>query len=260
MDIIDAIILGIVEGITEFLPVSSTGHLMLTGHLLGIEQTAFVSSFEIAIQLGAIASIVMLYPKRLMMDSRTIIRVAMGFIPTVILGLVFYRIIKTYLMAHVEIVLITLFIGGIAILIFEKQSQGKEAGLTVNELPLRKAAMIGALQAIAFVPGVSRSLATIMGGMWLGLSRKEAVEFSFFLAVPTMAAATGFDLFKHIESFSSDDLILLLAGGVASFVTALFATKWLVRFVSTHDLSIFGWYRIGVSLFLAGVFFYWPGI
>ena len=248
MELWHAAILGIIEGVTEFLPISSTGHLLLGAHLLEIAHVEFVKTFEIAIQLGAILAVITLYPKRLLMDRATITRVITGFIPTAVLGLLFYKIIKTYLLGDVRIVLAALFLGGIFILFFEhfKKTEGTK---TIVDLSLSEAAAIGALQAVAFIPGVSRSVATIFGGLWNGLSRKEAVEFSFFLAVPTMAAATGLDLLKNYELLlAPENIQSLLMGFVVSFLVALCAIKFLVRFVSTHRFKVFGYYRIGIAL------------
>lgn len=258
MDIIHAIIYGVVEGITEFLPISSTGHLMLVTQLLG-NNSSFIKSFEIIIQLGAILAIIALYPKRLLADKQTIIRVSAAFIPTAILGLLFYKIIKTYLLDSVPLVLTTLFVGGIMIILIEKfLLRGTKNTLkkTVNDLPLSHAAYLGVIQCIAFIPGVSRSAATIFGGMFFGLSRKEAVEFSFFLAVPTMAAATGLDLLKNYQTFSADNISFLVVGFVTSFIVAMLAVKWLTRFVASNDFTYFGIYRIGIAVLGYFLFFY----
>ncbi|KKU78722.1 MAG: Undecaprenyl-diphosphatase [Parcubacteria group bacterium GW2011_GWA2_47_7] len=258
MENIYAIIYGVVEGITEFLPISSTGHLMLVTQLLG-NDSSFIKSFEIIIQLGAILAIIALYPKRLLADKQTILRVSAAFIPTALLGLLFYKIIKTYLLASVPLVLVTLFLGGVIIIWFEKFWLNKKEvkrEKTVNDLPIAHAAYLGLIQCIAFIPGVSRSAATIFGGMFFGLSRKEAVEFSFFLAVPTMAAATGLDLIKNYQTFSVDDVSFLVIGFVTSFVVALLAVKWLTRFVASNDFTYFGIYRMGIAILGYFLFFY----
>ena len=251
-----AIIEGIVEGITEFLPISSTGHLMLTSEILNIANIEFVKSFEIIIQLGAILAVVVLYPKRLLMDKPTIYRVAAAFLPTAILGLAFYKVIKHYLLGNLVVVLAALFLGGIAIILFEKFWK-PTATKNITDLTLKESAAIGLLQCVAFVPGVSRSAMTIFSGMWMGLSRKEAVEFSFFLAVPTMAAATGLDLLKNYQLILlGGNFMLLGVGFVVSFLTALGAIKLLLRYVSTNDFVLFGVYRIVLALLFAKVFFF----
>ena len=255
MELWHAITLGIVEGITEFLPISSTGHLMLATQLLGIASVEFAKSFEIIIQLGAILAVVALYPKRLLMDKETILRVAAAFVPTAILGLLFYKIIKTYLLGNLGILLGALFFGGIAIILFERYWKATRER-TIGDLSLPEAAVIGALQTVAFIPGVSRSAMTIFGGIGLGLSRKEAVEFSFFLAAPTMAAAAGLDILKNYDLIlSGGNFGLLAVGFLVSFVTAAAAIKLLLRYISTNDFVLFGVYRIIIALVFLAVFF-----
>jgi undecaprenyl-diphosphatase len=257
MEIWHAIVYGLVEGITEFLPISSTGHLLLATHILGDDST-FIKSFEIMIQLGAILAIVCLYPKRLLTERATILRVASAFIPTAILGLLFYKIIKTYLLGNVGVVLGALFLGGVIIILIERSMQTKNDGevLRIQDLSLIQSAMLGVVQCIAFIPGVSRSAATIFGGMFFGLARQEAVEFSFFLAVPTMAAATGLDLLKNYHAFTRDNISFLGVGFVTSFVVALLAARWLTHYVGKHDFTGFGYYRILVAIFGFFFFFY----
>ena len=258
-----ALILGIVEGLTEFLPVSSTGHLILAGKLLKLEDSEFLKSFEIAIQLGAIFSVVALYWRRFFMSWETFKRVTAAFIPTAILGLAFYKIIKLYLLGNSAIVLWSLVIGGIILIMFEKmmahrskQNAARHATMNpaeeIEKLPYKKAAYIGLCQTVAFIPGVSRSGATIVGGMLLGVSRAAIVEFSFLLAVPTMAAATGLDLIKNADAFSSSDFSLLAVGGITSFLVALAAIQFLIKFVQKNSFVGFGVYRI-----LAAVVLWW---
>lgn len=255
MDIFHALILGIVEGITEFLPISSTGHLLIASELFGIAQNNFVKSFEIIIQLGAILSIIAIYPKRLLAERTTMLRVAAGFLPTAILGLLFYKIIKLYLLDNILVVLAALFFGGIFIIIFEKHWKPTQSK-NIDELTLKEAALIGTLQSVAFIPGISRSGATIFSGLCLGLSREAAVEFSFLLAVPTMAAATGLDILKNYKLiFATGNFSLLAVGFIASFTTAFVAIKWLLRYVATHDFIAFGVYRIILALAFFFVFF-----
>jgi len=246
MDLIHAIILGIVEGLTEFLPVSSTGHLILASDLLGIAQTDFVKSFEVVIQLGAILAVVALYFRRLLTDRETLKRVAVAFLPTAFVGLALYRFIKRMFDSPMTVV-ITLFVGGIIIILFERWLKGRKVALLEtgsSEMTYKQALLIGLFQSIAVIPGVSRSGATIIGGLSLGLSRTAITEFSFLLAVPVMAAATGLDLLKSAGSFSSADLPVLGIGFLVSFVVALFAVKTFLRFVKTHSFTGFGIYRI----------------
>lgn len=251
MNLLDVIILGVVEGITEFLPVSSTGHMILTSKLLGLSPTEFLKSFEIAIQLGAILSVVFLYRKQLTRDMETLKRVAVAFLPTAIIGFLFYKLIKNFLLSNSSVVLWSLLSGGIFIIIFELLH--KEKKWTVNNLSsisFKQALIIGVCQSLAVVPGVSRSAATIIGGLLLGVERKTIVEFSFLLAVPTMACATGLDLLKSSGSFNSTQVGYLAVGFVISFVTALAAIKFLLAFIKNNNFIPFGIYRILLALAL----------
>jgi len=271
MEIFHAIILGIIEGITEFLPISSTGHLILSSHVLNLEQTDFLKTFEISIQLGAILSVVVLYWKKLLVNFEIIKRIALAFIPTGILGLAFYKIVKTYLMESQLVIVASLFIGGIILILFEYFYEKKRISIENNtdkkSLPplqpsvtspqaeediegitYKNSILIGIFQSIAMIPGVSRSGATIVGGLSLGLSRKTIVEFSFLLAVPTMVAATGLDLFKNAGSFNQDQFGILATGFIISFFIALLSIKWLLKFIKNHSFVWFGIYRIIISI------------
>lgn len=248
MSYLDAIILGIVEGITEFLPISSTGHLMLTAKLLNLPQTEFVKTFEISIQLGAILSVVVV-SRKLIVDWQVIKRVMAAFFPTAIVGLFLYKIVKHVLLNSIATVLWALLVGGIFLIIFEKyHREHPEAIDNLATLPYPKAVLIGVFQSFAMVPGVSRAAATILGGLLLGLKRKAIVEFSFLLAIPTMLASTALDLYKNIGSFSLDQLGVLLVGGFVSFVVAIFSIKFLLYFIKNHDFVWFGIYRILVAI------------
>lgn len=255
MDIINVIILGLVEGITEFLPVSSTGHLILASDLLKIAQSDFTKSFEIIIQLGAILSVVVLYWKKFW-NLELIKRLIAAFIPTGIIGLGLYKIVKTYLIGNEAIVLWSLFLGGIFLIVFEIYHHhicrpGRSTNVEneeSSEISLKQSLVIGLFQSIAIIPGVSRSAATIIGGLWLGLKRTTIVEFSFLLAVPTMLAATSLDLVKNASAFSTSDFGALAIGFIVSFLVALFAIKFFIKFVKTHDFILFGIYRIVVAI------------
>lgn len=249
MDFTNAIILSIVEGITEFLPISSTGHLVLTSNLLGIKQTEFVKSFEIIIQLGAILAIIALYWKTLTSNFKVWKNILIAFIPTAIIGFTLYNLIKQYLIGNPYITLSALFIGGIVLIILEKLYKEKSTHQEhIDNLPVKTCLGIGLIQAISIIPGVSRSGASIMGGLFLGLKRKVAVEFSFFLATPTMMAATSLDLIKVDFAFSLEEYLLLLVGFIGSFVTALVVVKWFVSFVQKYSFITFGIYRIVLSV------------
>lgn len=246
----DALILGIVEGVTEFLPISSTGHLILTSSLLDIAPSDFLNTFEISIQLGAILAVVALY-SRSFLDTEIVKRVIVGFIPTGIIGLALYGVVKTYLLGNELVVLAALALGGVALIVFELlHTENPTGAIQVEHITYRQAALIGLFQAIAIIPGVSRSAATILGGLLIGIKRVTIVEFSFLLAVPTMGAATGLDLLKNLGSFSANQFLPLAIGFVVSFLVALVSIKFLLAFVRNRSFVAFGVYRI----LIAGLF------
>jgi undecaprenyl-diphosphatase len=222
---------------------------MLASHLLHLKQTDFHKSFEIAIQLGAILSVVVLYWRTLLVNFEILKRVITAFIPTALLGLIFYKIIKRVLLGSNTVVLCSLLIGGIFLVLFELWHREKEsASEELSDISYSKSFMIGLCQAVAMIPGVSRSAATIIGGLILGIKRKTIVEFSFLLSVPTMVAATGFDLIKSGSHFSLEEFNLLLMGFITSFIVALLSIKWLIHFIKNHTFISFGIYRILISL------------
>jgi undecaprenyl-diphosphatase len=254
MTFLDAVILGIVEGISEFLPISSTGHLILVGELLGLPSNEFLKSFNIAIQLGAILAVVVLF-FRSFFDIEIIKRLIIGFIPTGVIGLAAYSFVKTYLIGNELVVVVSLFVGGIALIIFELWHAPTDSEETsVAEISYQQAALVGIFQSIAIIPGVSRSAATIVGGLLIGIPRRVIVEFSFLLAVPTMAAATGYDLFKNYRLFEVSDIGLFATGFAVSFVVAMLSIKFLLSFVRTHTFIPFGAYRIAVAALFFLVF------
>ena len=249
MTIIQAVILGIVEGITEFLPISSTGHMILVSRLMGIADQDFTKSFEIFIQAGAILAVVVLYWRKFALNHESWRKVLFAFVPTAVLGFIFYKLLKTYLLGNSMVVVWALAIGGVALIIFEIWHKKRlAAGLQDSGITLKKSFAIGVVQSLAIVPGVSRSGATIVGGLLMGISREKIVEFSFLLAVPTMIAATAYDLYKSADSFSLDQFHTLALGFIISFVVALAAIKWLLHFVKNHTFISFGIYRIIVAL------------
>ena len=249
MSALHAVILGLVEGVTEFLPISSTGHLMLASRLLGLATSEFLKSFEIAIQCGAIAAVIWLYGRRLLVQRALLKRVTVAFLPTMLLGAVWHRTVKTYLLGNHQVVLWAMFAGGILLILFERwHREPSRASEGAEAVSYRQALLIGVCQAAAMVPGVSRSGATIIGGLALGVRRAAIVEFSFLLAVPTMLAATGLDLLKSASTFSADQLHLLIIGGATSFLVALASIRWLLRYIQRHDFTMFGVYRIVAAL------------
>lgn len=251
MNFFSAVILGIIEGISEFLPISSTAHLILTAHFLKLQQTDFLKSFEIAIQLGAIFSVVVLYGRRIVLDSKVSKRVMVAFIPTAILGFVLYKTIKNVLFNSNATILWSLLLGGIFLIIFELFHREKKDSLEdISSISYLQAFLIGIFQSIAVVPGVSRAAATIIGGLILGLKRKTIVEFSFLLAIPTMGAAVALDLFKSAGAFTASDLSILAVGFFVSFVVALLSIKFLLGFIKNHNFIPFGIYRVVLAILI----------
>lgn len=252
MDIVHAIILGIVEGLTEFLPVSSTGHLILVSELLKLPQTEFLKTFEVVIQMGAILAVIFLYWRKLLLNQEIMKRLVVALIPALGVGYLFYASIRKMLGSE-TVVLWSLLIGGIIIILIELfHKEKKEGSEDLAILPYTTAFFIGLFQALAVIPGVSRAGATIMGGLLLGMKRSSIVEFSFLLAVPTMIAATALDLLKNAHSFSSGDTGALLVGLIVSFLVAIGAIKFFLRFIGTHTFIPFGIYRIVVA-----ILFFW---
>lgn len=272
MTIWQTIVIAIVEGLTEFLPVSSTGHMIITQSLLGVESTDFVKAFTVIIQFGAILSVIVLYYKRFFRLNHTPApagatplkrflhkwdfywKLLVGFIPAAIIGFLFSDYVDMML-GSVTIVAIMLVIGGIFMLFCDRIfHKGKD---DMTQLTERKAAYIGLFQCIAMIPGVSRSMATIVGGMAQKMSRKAAAEFSFFLAVPTMFAATAYSILKFFKDGKGDiiwdNLEILLLGNVVAFVVALLAIKFFINFLTKYGFKAFGWYRIIVGLIILGM-------
>jgi len=245
-----ALILGVVEGITEFLPISSTGHLIFVSNLLRIEQTEFVKTFEIAIQSGAILAVVFLYFRTVFGNFELIKRILVAFVPTAIIGFTLYKFIKQYLIGSSEVVLLSLFLGGIVLIAVEFIFKAKSQKLTAkSQLSYEKAFVIGLFQSVSMIPGISRAAATIIGGLLVGLTRKEAVEFSFLLAVPTMLAATALDLNQsNFLQLTSYQLTALTAGFITSFAVALISIKWLLKYIQANTFIPFGIYRIIISI------------
>lgn len=254
MTVLDVLILGFVEGLTEFLPVSSTGHMILTAYLLRLEDSTFLTSFEVAIQLGAILAIVLLYAKRLFQGIEIYKRLAVAFLPTATIGFVLYKLIKG--LFHPVVVSVSLIVGGIILVLLDRWLEDRQEQFDdLAEMPLKNAFWIGLMQCLAMVPGVSRAGATIVGGALNGCNKKQATEFSFLLAIPTMLAATAYDLLKNAHGFSRDEFGFLALGGLAAFVFAWLAVKVFVQVVDRFGFAVFGYYRIVVGgLFLIFIY------
>ncbi len=273
MSVLETIIIAIVEGLTEFLPVSSTGHMIIAQNLLGVESTDFVKAFTFIIQFGAILSVLVLYWKRFFQLNRTPLpegtpmvkrllhkydfywKLFIAFIPAAVFGLLFSDAIDAML-ERVEVVAVTLILGGVFMIfcdrIFNKGSEN-------TELTEKRAFMVGLFQCISMIPGVSRSMATIVGGMSQRLTRKAAAEFSFFLAVPTMLAATVYKVYDLVKEggmqIISDNLPTLFIGNAVAFIVALLAIKFFIGFVTKYGFRAFGWYRIVVGALILGLLF-----
>lgn len=259
MSIFEVILIGIVEGLTEFLPVSSTGHLILLSHALQMHNSEFLKTFEISIQLGAILSVVLLYWKRLFQDWRIYLKLFLAFLPAAVIGFLAYDFIKGYLF-NGYVVSVMLILGGIILIFIDRWTKGMTGKVDqLENISNTKALKIGFFQVISMIPGTSRAAATIIGGMIEGLDRKQAAEFSFLLAIPTMAAATGYDLLQTASSLSNHEINLLLLGGFVSFVVAIVAIKAFVAFLVRYGFKHFGYYRIALGMvFLAAT--WWAGV
>ncbi len=242
---LQALILGVIEGFTEYLPISSTAHLILASDILKIAQTNFTKTFEIAIQSGAILAVVALYWRKFL-EWDSLKKIIVAFIPTGILGLVFYELVKTHLIGNTQVVLWSLAVGGALLILFETAFKEKDTAEEVENITYKQALAIGSFQSVAMIPGISRSAATIIGGMLMGIGRKAIVEFSFLLAVPTMLAATGLDLVKNYGEFSGSQFNILAIGFIASFVTAVISIKFLLNYVRNHNFTAFGVYRLAL--------------
>lgn len=251
MDTIQAIIISIVEGLTEFLPVSSTGHMIITQGILGIKSDEFIKLFTVCIQFGAILSVLVMYWKRFFQTWEFYWKLLVAFIPAAIIGFLAGDLIDSFL-ENVWVVSIMLVVGGVFMLFVDKWFNNPAKDQTIT---YKKSFMIGLAQCVAMIPGVSRSMATIVGGMTQKLSRKTAAEFSFFLAVPTMAAASGYKLLKAFTSESgmqllSDNLVTLLIGNLVAFIVAILAIKFFISFLTKYGFKAFGYYRIVVGLLI----------
>ncbi|WMP18936.1 undecaprenyl-diphosphate phosphatase [Thiothrix lacustris] len=254
--LLKAAIMGLVEGATEFLPISSTGHLILAGDLLNFMDHDKRGVFEIAIQLGAILAIVWEYRTRFVstfagmgrdpIANRLIINLAIAFLPLAILGLIFGDIIKAYLFKPVPVAIA--FIVGAFIILWAEKRQHNVTIQTVDDIRPIDALKLGFAQAVALIPGMSRSGSTIIGGLFFGLSRKAAAEFSFFLAVPTLGIASVYSMYKERALLSMDDMGAWAMGFVFAFISAMIAVRALIRYVSNHDFTIFAWYRIAFGV------------
>ncbi len=255
MDYISAAILGIVEGLTEFIPVSSTGHLLLLGHFIGFESKE--KTFEVLIQLGAIMAILSVYAQRLLKVTRAlphdpaarnfVVGIVLAFLPAAIIGMLAHDFIKTILFESPFTICIALILGGIVLLVVDRLPL-EPRKFDAMHYPWLMCLIIGFAQCLAMIPGVSRSGSTIVAALLLGANKRSAAEFSFFLAMPTMVGAFSLDLFRNYKAFSADDITIIAIGFVFAFITAVFVVRGLLHYVSKHGFALFGWWRIMVGV------------
>lgn len=252
MSIIQSIILGIVEGITEFLPISSTAHLDFTRIFLQIPETEFIKSFEICIQLGAILAVLILFFNKIKTSRVYVKNVLIAFIPTGIIGFLLYKVIKSFLIGNTILAATMLVLGGIIIIWFERKFKDRKKVKSddIKDFSIKDLLILGLAQSLAVIPGVSRSGAVIIAGRSLKLSAESITEFSFLLAIPTMTLATIYDLYKNGLYFTSENWFSLIVGFLISFFVALYVVHWLIDYIKNHSFEIFGWYRIIFGLII----------
>ncbi|RWB25560.1 MULTISPECIES: undecaprenyl-diphosphate phosphatase [unclassified Mesorhizobium] len=262
--IVEALLLGMIEGMTEFIPVSSTGHILLAGHFLGFHSTG--KAFEILIQLGAILAILSVYFHRLWqmlvdlprdrVTRHFVLGILVAFLPAAVIGALGHGFIKTVLFESPRLICIMLIIGGV-VLLWVDRFKPKPLYHDVERFPLRLYLQIGLFQCLSLIPGTSRSGSTIVGALLLGVDKRAAAEFSFFLAMPTMVGAFAFDLFKNRNVLTSADLPVIAAGFIAAFVAALIVVRFLLNYVSRHGYSLFGWWRLVIGTVGLAALFVW---
>lgn len=256
MSVLESIILAIIEGLTEFLPVSSTGHIIIGSSVMGIADDSFTKVFTVAIQFGAILSVIVLYWKKFLQSFEFYFKLGVAFIPAAVVGLLLNNYIDA-LLERIEVVGFMLIIGGVIFLFIDKVFEANEKNLD-QRITYPVALKIGIFQCIAMIPGVSRSAATIIGGLTQKLNKKTAAEFSFFLAVPTMFAATAYKMlvfYKDGPAFSTNEINLLIIGNVVAFIVALVAIKSFISFLTKHGFKVFGYYRIVLGLVLLTLYY-----
>ena len=256
MNYIQSVIIAIIEGLTEFLPISSTGHMILASAAMKIHENEFAKTFEIVIQLGAILAIAIMYMKRFLRGINIYLKLIVAFIPTAIVGFLAYDFIKTYLF-NPMVVSISLIIGGIILIIIDKKVENRKSEIKeVEDIPYKNAFYIGLIQGLSMIPGTSRAAATIIGGVFNRFDKKQATEFSFLLAVPTMFAAGGYDLLKTPIDFTREEIIMLISGLFFAFVSAWIAVKIFLRIVEKYGFQYFGYYRIALGIIFL-IFLVW---
>ncbi len=259
MSLLQAIILGIIEGITEFLPISSTGHMKLAEYLLVVHDKAFANNFEIIIQFAAILAVLTMYYKRFFVGVDIYLKLIVAFIPAAIIGFIAEKLGIIDMLLNPFVVCLSLVLGGLVLIVFDKWTEKQSEIVTLEAIPYKSAFIIGLIQCISMIPGVSRSAATIFGGILRGFDRKQAAEFSFLLAIPTMMGATGLKLIKHHKEFHQEQYLMLAIGGLVAFIFAFIAVKAFITFLTKYGFKYFGLYRIilGVVFLLLALIFNW---
>lgn len=259
MNFLESIIIGVIEGATEFLPVSSSGHMILATWLMGLQDPEFVDTFVVVIQLGAILAIVGIYAQRFLTSFTIYLKLLVAFIPTGVIGLLAYKAITLYLFSPL-IVAVSLIMGGVILILLDRWVEERESSyLDVADISYKNAFYIGLIQCFSFVPGTSRAAATIIGGALNGLNKKQAAEFSFLLAVPTMFAASGYNLLKTQMEFNQTNILMLLLGSVVAFISAWIAVKLLLKVINRFGFRHFGYYRIIIGVIFLILYFFFPG-
>jgi len=260
MNFLEAILLGIIEGLTEFLPVSSTAHLIIASKLLNIQSTDFIKFFEIFIQSGAILAILFLYFEKFFSNKKIILFILISFTVTSLIAIIFYKIIKNIFFEKIELIIFNLFLLGVLFIITEEFIKRKKIQLkrTLEDLSVKESILIGFFQALSIMPGISRAGAVILGMIVLGYKRQETVLYSFLLSVPTIIFAGLFDFYKtglNQIYLSNQNLFYLITGFITSFLSALLVVKWFINYLKKNDLKIFGYYRIILAIILYFLFF-----
>jgi undecaprenyl-diphosphatase len=245
MTLFEALCLAVVEGLTEYLPVSSTGHIILTSALFGIQDQLFTKNFTVIVQFGAILAVLVIYFERFWSSVDFYRRLVIAFLPAVAIGFLLKDVID-HVLGSVEVVATALIAGGVVLVVIERWMPFQEKK-TLEAMTWQDALIIGLCQCAAFIPGVSRSAASILGGLWRGYDRVAAAEFSFFLAVPTLTAATVLKTWTVLPTMTGDQMLFIAAGNVVSFITGYVAIKYFIQFLSRHSLAVFGWYRIALG-------------
>ncbi|TMD57444.1 MAG: undecaprenyl-diphosphate phosphatase [Chloroflexi bacterium] len=255
MDLVQAVVIGVVEGITEFLPISSTFHVIWASRFLGLSESDFVKLFQIVIQSGAVLAVLALYTRTLLTDRGLVTRLVASFIPTAVVGFVLYREIKDVFLTSLWLQVVVFALVGALFIVVERFWAHRQLTRTAGDLSLRDAALVGLAQALAVVPGVSRAGAVILALIGLGVRRDEAARYSFLLALPTIVAAGAYDLYQSrgILASSASAVPLLLAGAIASFIVALVVIRWFIAYLQSHTLAAFGVYRLVVAVILAAL-------